>query len=248
MGFRSALLVSSLLGGLDGSSVKLDRTQRPLRVIRGTVVDPESRPVPGACVKLRNGGREILAESTAGPSGVFEIGLSESTELLTDSFDLDIGAGGYATTHLVRFPRMPQLDSAVGRIRLHRPRELRGLVRSQEGAPVAGARVHMWPYVKGRAGCAAWPNYEESGWSERDWGRDLPEPVAWTSSDGSYSCQDLGPGLYNLAVSAPGFASFFMHRLDVGAGAATEREVVLERACAASVRIVDASGNPIEGV
>src|SRR5262245_58166820 len=111
------------------------------------------------------------------------------------------------------------------------PVPIRGLVRGADGRPVPGARIELLPALS---------NYE--GAVTLLAGRESPEPVAVAEADGSgrFSLTAPRPGVWRLAVRAPGFVP--MQYFPLAAANAVELPpVALRRDAESAVEVRDGS-------
>ncbi len=114
--------------------------------------------------------------------------------------------------------------------------ELAGSARTDDGAPLAGARVELLPIDDSYAGARRAATGEPVA----------PLATAIVDRDGSYSLKAPGAGLWSLLASAPG-----RQPMELAALAVVEATVlppaVAGPAVAAAIRVVDPAGKPIAG-
>jgi len=162
--------------------------------LRGSMVDPEGRPVPGFTLWLRTAyGASGSTAVTGDAQGRFATGdLPEGPVALETRAAPQLGVTGISLASGT--PREVVIPLDVGSYRVE------GTLRAENGAPVGGARVSLH-------------------WSRADGGlgsRSLRE----TTSDatGYFLFTQLGAGVHTLSATATGFRSI---RLDQPVGPAT---------------------------
>lgn len=157
--------------------VQLDTTGAGSGTLSGTVVDPQGRPVQSAVVTLAGGGGEF--NTTTDADGLFQF----ANLVPASNYTLTVTASGYITdtrrnvvvtsTNNVNLTiQLAQESSAGG--------SLAGLVRSQNGSPIAGAQVTL----------VAGPQVNQS---------------RTTSSSGQFSFAGLPGGAYTIEVRSVNF-------------------------------------------
>lgn len=214
-----------------GETTELALVNSAGSLVRGVVLDPERRAVPGADIWLSGYGNETVGSVVArsGTDGRFEL--------------RDVGAwhsvgaraAGHMASPLVRVDEdaPPELDIEL---RLGAPgAALLGLVVDQSEAPVASARVLVGP-EHGFPG----PDPKVAGGG--------PPPVELrTAGDGRFEVADLPPGTLPVGVVAEGFSPW-TGWTEVVAGETAELRIVLPPGAVVAGTARDADGRALAGV
>lgn len=219
---------------------------RPKSVLSGTVVDVQGRPVPGVEIRIRY---DPAAVSRASSSLRFSGGLSRSRG--TGRFRADSLVPG--ASYLLRFARSgfasrvvraraPEPGGAAEPLRVELSAGLtaKGVVRDRQDRPIAGAVVDLQP---------ALPRDTLARIRET---RD-PDPVlarsTITDENGRFELNHLGPGRFDLAARAGGFASTRIPGIEIpdGPGPFDLGTVLLATEAVVTGRVQDTSGRPLDG-
>lgn len=199
----------------------------------GAVVDEAGRPVRGASVTLqvRDGERGwlVLGRAHSDAKGRFALQRAEAPGGLDrDGAQITIHAPPLAPT-VVEHVFLLQDGYELGAFTLQTPVELRGEVRDESGAPIAGA--HIFAVVG--------PVDAES---PEHWGS---APLATTDENGRYSLRALPPGPVTVSAAAPGFADAPNNELILLAGGAHTRDFTLQRERVVELRVTGPDGAPV---
>jgi len=172
-----------------GGRARMDLTMPPGATVRGRVLDPEGRPVAGAVICLSHGGNPYAGfpVGRSGGDGHYEVrGVSGGPHL-------SARARGFAPSDQVYAPFVAgtvlELDLAL------RPGagSIRGVVRTPEGLPITGARVHL-------------TGPSPPGWKGLDDGLfRVPSPLPFdvrTDERGGFECDEIGAGPVVVEVRA----------------------------------------------
>jgi|GEM_PF-3271033 len=191
---RFAPAVFGRLRARRGTTSRADILMRPGIALRGTVVTPGGRPVPGAEVLVQRIGptpdlSHLYPPATAGSDGAYGV-----EHLGFGDHAAAARAPGYQVSR-VRF-HAGEGEDAILDITLGGGRRLEGRVQDRLARPVSGARV--------RASSATGAGAE-----------------AQTGEDGRFRIDGLPPGVVSLAVRAEGFGSALFPDIEPGAGAFT---------------------------
>jgi hypothetical protein len=235
-----ALALATLLLAPLGSSAprairaQLESEERALLgELTGAVFDDAGRPVRGASLTLRvrdgERGWLVLGRARSAADGRFALQRAEAPRGLDrDGAQLTIHAPPLAPT-VVEHVFLLQDGYELGAFTLHTPVELRGEVRDESGAPIAGA--HIFAVVG--------PVAAES---PEHWGS---APLATTDENGRYSLRALPPGPVTVSVAAPGFADVRSHQLSLVAGSPHARDFTLQRERVVELRVTAPDGAPV---
>ncbi|HEY3447267.1 MAG TPA: carboxypeptidase regulatory-like domain-containing protein [Myxococcales bacterium] len=184
------------------------------RALGGTVQQDDA-PVAGAKVRLES--REKEVEATTGADGAFLFG-----GLSPGSYDL-------AATKLLDQARVRVTLESGGKdvldvaLDLTAGGEIAGLVRSEDGSPIANARLWTW----NRQG--------------------LPRVDTETDAAGAYRLAALPKGSYLVAAAADHFQTKEDRLADVAPGRTATLDWVLKPASPLAGVVVDEEGRPVEG-
>lgn len=201
--------------------------------LTGAVLDEAGHPVRGASLTLqvRDGERGwlVLGRARSDAKGRFVLQRAEAPRGLgRDGAQLTIHAPPLAPT-VVEHVFLLQDGYELGAFTLHTPVELRGEVRDESGAPIAGA--HIFAVVG--------PVAAES---PEHWGS---APLATTDENGRYSLRALPPGPVTVSAAAPGFADVRSHQLSLVAGSPHARDFTLQRERVVELRATAPDGAPV---
>ncbi len=196
------------------------------RVVRGRVVDPAARPVPGAVVRLGFlGSSEMTLETTVGAEGGFS-----SPPSPIGNHRLEIEANGMAVrTEKIEVPpgRGP---FSLGVLTLQPGAEIIGRTVDPDGAPIAEVEVWVrrrpWLAIKGS-------------------GRPSGPPSTSTAADGTFHLDGLDPtGKSTLVLRKAGYSPVTAQVLPDSA-----EESVFELAPAGrlQLRVIDSRREPVVG-
>lgn len=214
-------------------------TLRPGAKLDGRVVDPKGRAVAGAEVFLlrRDVSRSEMeraldkrkpAAATAADGRFVLEDLAQGVPV-----HLLIRASGYLTGE-ARGVRPPLAKPVT--VRLEPEAVLQGRVVTEDGDPVAGARIDL-----------RWQAFlpEEP---DRPVGEALLRDTR-SQADGRFEFRDIPRGTVRVSVNAPGFVPLDPRAVDLPRPAeAGELLLVLERGAALQGRVTAASGEPVPGV
>lgn len=201
--------------------------------LTGAVVDEAGHPVRGASLTLRvrdgERGWLVLGRAHSAADGRFALQRAEAPRGLDrDGAQLTIHAPPLAPT-VVEHVFLLQDGYELGAFTLHTPVELRGEVRDESGAPIAGA--HIFAVVG--------PVDAES---PEHWGC---APLATTDENGRYSLSALPPGPVTVSAAALGFADAPNNELILLAGSPHVRDFTLQRERVVELRITAPDGAPV---
>lgn len=202
--------------------------------VEGYVVDPRGRPVEGAEVSAADGSQPVAmmrfgrrpddapgaAASISGADGYFRIEDRRAGETV----NLDARRDGYtaASAPGVRVP-----PGEPVRIVMQPASAVEGRVVDDDGKPVGGARIVLFP-------------------SERRGGFQMREGNS--DDSGLFRVEDVPPGALQARASAPGFQTASLANLEVRAGQDLKGvEIVLAEGAAVEGRVLSPSGRPVAG-
>ncbi|HKE02101.1 MAG TPA: carboxypeptidase-like regulatory domain-containing protein, partial [Planctomycetota bacterium] len=193
-------------------------------VVRGRVVDPQRRPIPGAEVLLFFSGADTGASRGAsGADGRFAVGTSERRP--RGSW-LRASAAGYAPS-LLDGIYMPAADIDVGPIVLWPGASISGRVVDPDGRPVAGASIFL------------------SSTRERREGEDTYAPIATTSAEGAYQASGLPSGRADLGIAAAGWSDAVQPGIRLRSDGPNVFDVTLRAEEPLAGTVVDDVGDPV---
>ena len=197
-------------------------------IVWGTVTGPEGGPVGGAIVWLLQSGQLFYMPTSTDAEGRY--GLQSyitpsqgqlSVMVFHPDYELKIAPVAADAGRLV------QLDVALGRAA-----QLGGIVRDEEGQPVAGATIA----VEGPAlGPAVWAFYTY-----------LPNPRApfTTKDDGEYAFAYLPPGAYQVTATLKGYV-IAKQKVQVTRGGEQRCDFNMDRGAEISGTVYDEQGEPL---
>lgn len=123
----------------------------------------------------------------------------------------------------------PEEDVDLGEVALTPASRLHGLVRGDDGTPIAGAQLTLQV-----ATASQW--YGGRSWSTT------------SDEDGAWQVEGMPAGRFRFEADAPGYASFLEPGLEIdGTGVAVSRDVVLHRGRSVRGMVLDADRNPVAG-
>jgi protocatechuate 3,4-dioxygenase beta subunit len=190
------------------------------RLVRGTVSDPQGKPVPGALVWSDRWPAIPCAKT--GADGTFQIHLPASGEAKLRA----LGPG-----HL---PSSPQEPPPAGSqtpflLKLKEGGAITGRVLDAEGRPLARVQVMAMP--------ARWDRASSSSYG-----------VNWSRADGGFRLSLLSPGkLYEVTAIQEGFAPSLVKAGAIPSDRPpVPLRIVLERGATVLGRVVDREGKPVQ--
>ena len=190
--------------------------------VTGRLVDGDEKPRKGRVRVSALDGAELhlaiydLMQAEAAADGHFALG-----PVPVGSLEIEAFAAGFATRKVETIVDARSRTTDLGDVALETGLRVRGVVRSRDGAPIAGATV----MGRSPASAAARP------------------PVVVTEDDGVFVFAGLQPGNLQLQAHAPGYAAV---RQDVAAGN-EDVQLVLETGGTIVGSVVDPKGQPVEG-
>lgn len=210
----------------------------PAAVLAGTLSDPSGEPIPGARIRLRTPPHPGLTWD--GGFGAEAPGATSDDRGRFRAVGLDAG-----TVYLLRveadgFPAVEQPVEPPARLDLvlERGGGLTAAVTDPYGAPVAGARVRLFPAPE---------EAERLTLQLRD-GDLVAEHETHTDHEGRFVLDPVATGTYDLRIDAPGLAP--LHRMGVEVPGNQRHDLgrlTAEPAVAVEGRIVDGEGEPVAG-
>lgn len=226
------------LAALAGAAQQFVDTEswRPLaHTLSGSIVDSSGAAIAGAELRLwarERGARLELGATASDLGGRFELPWTRAAwDMEQSRATLVVTAPRFAPTVLDNvFLTAASYD--VGLLTLHAPVELRGHVRTRDGAPIAGARVY------GVVGPVR-------GLQPELWNLD---PIAVSDEAGAYTCHALPPGRVTLSAGAIGFADAADGALTLEVGSANTRDFVLNEERVTTLTVTSTLSKPIADV
>ncbi len=171
----------------------VDSWRPPPQTLSGAIETASGAAIEGAELRLWTREREArlhLGSATSDAHGRFALNWARPRwDMEQERATLVVSAPRFATT-VIENVFLIDASFDLGPLTLHEPVELRGFVRSGDGAPIAGARVY------GVAGPVQGVRPEL--WDSA--------PIAVTDASGAYICRTLPPGRVTLSAGASGFA------------------------------------------
>lgn len=173
--------------------------------VRGRVVDETGRPVPAAQVSVRRGASRLTRRTVGGVVSYDADGRFEVSGLSEGEIELVAASRGYPPSE----PVLARAGDADVTLTLERGGRIEGVVRSEDGAPIAGARVTIESGV-GRGSAAG-------------------RPIAPTVSDqgGAFALDGVGREPRSIRVGADGFHGRLVSGFTVSPGQTRRLEVTL---------------------
>jgi len=215
-------------------------------MIRGLVVDPQGKPVPGVgLAAVPDPGAE------AGPAGApvdlaigrgstDAAGRFELRRLLPSAFyELRVGKPGYLPANSKVIAPLPAQDAQPLRMVLSPARSARGRVTDSHGQPVTGAEVRLTPAPlpgeRPRRPKRAEPAAEDNPFAAR------------TDSRGQFVIAQAPAARVDLGARQHGYAPSVLRgiRIAPGPGAADLGTVVLRPGARIAGRVIDRAGKPV---
>lgn len=213
----------------------LDSWRPPPQTVSGAVVTASGAAIEGAELRLWSRERETrlhLGRASSDAHGRFALNWARPRwDMEQERATLVVSAPRFATT-VIENVFLIDASFDLGPLTLHEPVELRGFVRSRDGAPIAGARVY------GVAGPVR-------GLRPELWN---VAPIAVTDASGAYTCRTLPPGRVTLSAGASGFADAPDSVLTLESVDANTLDFVLDAARATTLTVVSTFDEPIAEV
>ena len=221
-------------------------------LLEGRVKDAGGTPVRGARVRVSVEGEEIYetdraAFATTGEEGRFRIGDAVAGEVLEVSASFDGLESGK-----VRVEPLEAGEKTRVELQLPDPAAWSAQVVDPAGRPIAGAEVF--------AAKASTERYERLELSDLPAGNEaepMPSyknirPFGVSDAEGRLAAGGLNPGVYDLAIRAPGFASLLRREVHLAPPAAEEaagppEKIVLRPVAIAHGKVVGEDGEGIAG-
>jgi hypothetical protein len=230
-----AFLSISGIAAAAQQSIDSESWRPPPSTVSGSIVDTSGAAVEGAELRLsaREGEAPLeLGAAASHSNGRFELHWARRAWLVGgDQATLTVTAPGFAPTVVENVFLTPS-SYDLGPLTLHEAVELRGRVRTQDGSPIAGARVYG---VVGHVD-AVRPEL---------W--DLA-PIAVGDAAGEYACRALPPGSVTLSAAALGFADAPNSALNLLATRPNEHDFTLAPESVVALQVSTTSLEPIRDV
>jgi len=176
--------------------------------IRGTVLDPDGRPMDGYQVSAEPVDQSSSSygfDSASSPEGSFSL-----NDLAEGIYVVQAHAPGHVTGVVSDVKVTPGAVTDLGRITLKKGGSIRGFVVDPSGAPVPGAKVTIFPPGRDRV---------------VSWGM---EPSAISNGEGFFEVPGVPDGTAELVAQHPSYADGRVSGLEVNSRrGATETRVVL---------------------
>ncbi len=211
----------------------------PAATVRGRVVDSQGGSVPGVRVSASAAGsrwwRGSDVQALTERDGRFELTPLQRE----DAFQLEARRRGFATTRMDVASPADGSDPAPVTLRMLEGRTAWGTVVDEGGAPISGVEVELRERPE--------TNDLEAMFARRMNGEQAPSAVS--DAEGRFQFEDLATGRYDLSTRGSGFAPANVPAVEIpSSGRVTEiGTITLSPGVELTGRVVDASGQPIEG-
>ncbi len=220
---ESTVSLRSWEGGVPGA-VTLQLS--PSGLIAGRVVDSGGRPVAAARIRLQRPDTQLQS----GPDGSFQLPRLRNGE----TYEVQVRKEGFAPASVYAQAAPRNAPAAPVRVVLSRGAVVFGRTVGEDGQPVAGATVELYPWVDPMRGR---PREGE------------PAGTAASGTDGKFEVRNLPAGIFVLQARGDGFAPGYLRGVEIVAGAprVDAGTVTLSPSAVFEGQVTDPRGAPIAG-
>jgi protocatechuate 3,4-dioxygenase beta subunit len=213
--------------------------------LAGRVVDEEGRPIEGALVQVSRGGENIFRAFLRSVEGQGAVRTSRDGSFRAARLEpgenqrLDVRHDEYEERSLGGISLSPGMTRSGVSIVLRRGLSIRGVVKDEEGRPLAGAQVDLSRALTMRGG---------RGGMEVSFVGPGTEVRRETGADGRFEFRGLKAGDYGVSARRPGFSRASVDPVSVTeARAAEPLEIVLRPGATISGVLRDKAGAGASG-
>lgn len=214
--------------------------EAPREVGGRVILDETGRPVPNAIVSIRERPSLTVSNVRTAIDGSF---LFRGADGETVSVEVWAEAGG-AVSPPVSAPAPPETMLVdVGTLRLARAVALRGVVRTRDGIPIAGAAVYLMPHEV----VPSLNQLDMFGVFDRLFSPELVVASRRTDAEGTFEFARAAPGSYAIGAFADGYSGQYSDMVLADRGPSLPIDIRLDAGHELTGVVVDAEGTPVEG-